>query len=359
MTTAGYGTNLFIDVFRLGDYPYADLEQAGHAYVVYFQAITATDSSGNPSPDNSDAASFLSTYLEDLDTAVADGIKQGAVHIGRAVFDGRFSDLELNNAVTVASPLAETVSHWASLLSHAQSVYGPDAQPLLPLDRRRSGPTGEPSLIPRAGALATLPADPSQGSVQTLQLNFTSAGALEQNVGPLLNAAPVPFRVVGPDSDLNFDPSSYFFFQDNRRCYWVESQKYYWTGSFWSPVAPSDPSTAPYQVSYTFHPFYHPFTRLFWNQLAGGGFDLLYDPDLQQVPDIIDPSYPDVFSFQNGYQPTWRVQWDLADASTTLASSISVSQTAITVTNNIWVPLAGFLRLHRFRDSAGHCGRRH
>ena len=91
-----------------------------------------------------------------------------------------------------------------------------------------------------------------------------------------------------------------------------------------------------------FHPFYHPFTRLFWNQLAGGGFDLLYDPDLQQVPDNVDPSYADVFSFQNGYQPTWRVQWDLADASTTLASSISASQTAITVTNNIWVPSPAF-----------------
>ena len=122
----------------------------------------------------------------------------------------------------------------------------------------------------------------------------------------------------------------------------MESQKYYWTGSFFSPVTPSDPNTVPYQVRYVFHPFYHPFTRLFWNQLAGGGFDLLYDPNLQQTPDNIDPSYSDVFSFQSGYQPTWRVQWDLADASTTLASSISASQTTTTITNNIWVPSPAF-----------------
>jgi hypothetical protein len=92
-------------------------------------------------------------------------------------------------------------------------------------------------------------------------------------------------------------------------------------------------------IGYYFHTFYHPFTRLFWNQLAGGDFDLLYDPNLQQAPDSIDPSYSDVFSFQSGYQPTtWKVEWDLADASTTLASSISASEYTITVTNNIWVP---------------------
>ena len=69
---------------------------------------------------------------------------------------------------------------------------------------------------------------------------------------------------------------------------------------------------------YRFHPFYHPFTRLAWHQLGAGGFDLLYDPSLQLAPDSIDPSYRDVFSFNSTYQPTWRVSWDLADASTRL-----------------------------------------
>jgi len=32
----------------------------------------------------------------------------------------------------------------------------------------------------------------------------TTVSALEQNVGPLLNSASVPFRVVGPDSEIAF-----------------------------------------------------------------------------------------------------------------------------------------------------------
>ena len=60
-------------------------------------------------------------------------------------------------------------------------------------------------------------------------------------------------------------------------------------------------------MRYFFHAFYHPFTRLFWNQLAGGGFDLLYDPELSS-PDQIDPSDADVFSFKRrATSPTWRV----------------------------------------------------
>ncbi|MGH7734118.1 MAG: hypothetical protein ACREOE_10575, partial [Gemmatimonadales bacterium] len=137
---------------------------------------------------------------------------------------------------------------------------------------------------------------------------------LEQGVGPLLTAAPIPARVVGPSSDLGFDPGSYFFFQDNRRCYWVQAQKNYWTGSAWAPITPSYPAGAPYIVKYWFHSFYHPFTGLFWNQLAGGGFDLLYDVNLQQNPDQIEPNGADVFSFNTGYQPVVPpVWWDHDD----------------------------------------------
>ena len=312
----GHGANLFIDVFRLGDFQ-----------------VWNWGWLGNPN---------LNLIIG------ANG--SVAKHLGRAVFNGRFSDLELRNmevpAGTLVTPAGQPPQQMppgynlaVPLLPHAQATYGSDAQVLLPLPDNQADPNlaGDSGLIPQAGALVTLPANPSLGSNQTLQLNFTA-----QNVGPLLNTAPIPFRIVGPNTGLTFDPASYFFFQDNRGCYWVESQKYYWVGSMWSPVPPSDPGNVPHQVRYVFHPFYHPFTRLFWNQLAGGGFDLLYDPDLQQTPDIFDPSYADVFSFQTGYQPTWIVQWDLADASTTLASSISASQTTIAVTNNIWVPSPAF-----------------
>jgi len=269
--SATYGASLLVDVFRLGEY-----------FLAHFQ----------------DSGVFI---FEDPATAQ---------QIGRAIFDGRIGELELRNLPILANGVQ------SAMLDHAQSTYGPSAQPLLPLPDNQADPDlrGEPGLLAQAGALATYPANSGGGPNQTIALNFTSAGSLEQNVGPLLNTAPLPFRVVGPATDLSFDPSSYFFFQDNRRCYFVESSKFYWTGSTWSPVVPSNPGSVPYEVRYVFHPFYHPFTRLLWHQLGSGGFPLLYDRNLQLNPDQVDPSGADVFSFRNAYQPVLsRVRWDHDD----------------------------------------------
>jgi hypothetical protein len=277
-SSGGLGASLLVDVFRLGQYNVWAIP--GSLPVV----VSADEST--------------------------------AVHLGRAVFDGRFNDLELRNMVVPNQSIFGTPFFiGVELLEHAQQTYGPDAQLLLPLPANQADPNlaSEPGLVPKAGALATGRPDPKGGANQTIALNFTSAGALEQNVGPLLNAAPVPFRVVGPVTNLNFDPSSYFFFQDNRRSYYVESQKYYWTGSTWSPVVPSNPGSVPFEVRYVFHRFYHPFTRLFWHQLSSGGFPLLYDRNLQLNPDQIDPSGADMFQFQS-YQPVQsRVRWDHDD----------------------------------------------
>jgi len=277
--TPGYGANLYVDVFRLGDYT-VEVDTFG-----FFIFSITVDIPVDNKPDQ-------------------------AVHIGRAVFDGRFSDLELSN-LPIYEPNAQNQP--SGLLAWAQAAYGPDAKPLLPLSAPDPDLTGEFGLIPQAGALETIPADPTQGSNQTLPLMFMPTGGLD--VGPFLLLATVsmPFRVVGPDTDLSFDPASYFFFEDNRRSYYVESPKFYWTGSAFLPVVPSDPGTVPYETRYDFHVFYHPFTRLFWNQLAGGGFDLLYDPNLQQNPDQIDPSGADVFSFQQTYNPLPPIQWDHDD----------------------------------------------
>ncbi len=297
-TSSGYGPTLFIDVFRQGDYKVSDAP------------LPFADSSGNIT-----WGTFTVPY---------DNTLNSAVQIGRAVFDGRFSDLELRNLVVfingteLRNPTTFNSDVDGHLLTHAQGTYGPDAQPLLPLPDTQADPnlTGELGLVPQAGALATNPRGPSDPA--TIQLTFTSAAALEQDVGPLLKMASVPFRVVGPDSDLAFDPTLYFFYQDNRRCYFVESVRYYQWGSAWLPVPPSNPDTAPFEVRYNFHRFYHPYTRLFWHQLAGGGFPYLYDRNLQLNPDTIDPSGADVFSFQSTYQPfTPRVDWsqgqDLAE----------------------------------------------
>ncbi len=268
--SSGYGANLFVDVFRLGKYMI-----------------------GAGTTPNSGWVEFQ---------------EKEAVQLGRAVFDGRFSDLELNNMDIVYNGTSTV-----GLLTYAQQTYGPDAQTLLPLSAPDSDLISDSGLLPEEGALESAAPDPGQGPNQSIQLNFTSAGALEQNVGALLLTAQIPLRVVGPNSDLNFIPTSYFFFQDNRRCYYVESQKFYWTGSMFSPVVPSYPGTVPYEVRYVFHLFYHPFTRLFWHQLSSGGFDSLYDPNLQSNPDQIDPSGSDQFSFQTNYGPTWRVWWDHDD----------------------------------------------
>jgi hypothetical protein len=159
-----------------------------------------------------------------------------------------------------------------------------------------------------------------------LVLNFTAA-PLEQNAGPLLNKASVPLRIVGPDSDLSFDPASYFFYQDNRRCYYVDTQKYYWTGRTWAPNPPSNPDSAPFEARYFFHRFYHPYTRLIWHQLAGGGFAALYDQNLQLNPDQIDPSHADVFSFKTTYDPVsppvrWGEDNEILDFSASAAYSV-------------------------------------
>jgi len=122
----------------------------------------------------------------------------------------------------------------------------------------------------------------------------------------------------------------------------VESQKYYWTGSFWAPVVPSDPSSAPFKLEYVFH---LSITRL--RGCSGISFrpanSTYSTTGAAAGSDSVDPTYSDVFSFQSGYQPVvMRVSWDHADASTMLAAAITAAQTTITVTTNVWVPSPTF-----------------
>jgi hypothetical protein len=292
----GYGTSLLIDVFRNCTYDASSIITAIEENLAIDVLNQVTNFVG---------ASPVPTV------AVPAPDPTAAVQIGRAVFDGRFSDLELNSDLEViVGGGAENLFTWA------QATYGPEAEGLLPLSSLDPDLTGEPNLLPKDSAQVTSPAASSGGPFPFISLTFTGLSSLNQTPGTLLTTASLPFRLVGPVTDVNpgFDPTSYFFFQDNRRCYYVESQKRYWTGSTFSPVVPSNPATVPYEERYYFHVFYHPFTRLFWHQLASGGFDLLYSPDLQQNPDQIDTSHADVFSFQSGYGPVIPpVWWDHDD----------------------------------------------
>ena len=328
---------------KLFDRPIFDVAQANDTKIVealYTLKLSGDASVGLGNILNIDV--YRQPYWDPVGNSLMDN---EAVHIGRAVFDGRFSDLELSD-LTVRILIDDSGTTSYGLFTWAQQHYGLDAQPLLLLGTPNPLYTGDMGLIPQAGALTTpAVANMLPNAIQpggTLPLAFAST-----DVSPILNTAQIPFRVVVPVTYQEFhgDEGS-FFFQDNHRCYWVETRIIYSsTGATGVQGSYRPTQGTAYQIGYTFHPFYHPFTRLFWNQLESGGFDLLYDPNLQQAPDSIDPGSSDVFSFQNNYQPTaaTQVQWGLADVSTTLASPItSTTQTTITVTNNIWISSPAF-----------------
>jgi Tc toxin complex TcA C-terminal TcB-binding domain/Neuraminidase-like domain/Salmonella virulence plasmid 28.1kDa A protein len=329
----GFGSSLWIDVFRYGDYNARDIaltEQAEDAI-----AALASLESQQRGKDLALTRALIALFKAADAARVAAAMSPRAVQVGRAVFDGRFSDLELNNlSIAIYGQVKE-------LLPYATSTYGPDAQTLLQLASPEPALVGEWGMLPCAGALEALPVA-GAGANQSGLMLFTPASGLDIDLGPTLWTVPLPFRIVGPDTNLSFHPQSHFFFQDSRHSYWVQSDKWYWTGRTFSTKVPKNPERVPYEVRYTFHAFYHPFTRLFWNQLSGGDFSLLYDAQLQLAPDAVDPSYSDVFSFRNAYTPSSWVTWDLADATTTLTASINATQISLKVNDDIWIPKPDF-----------------
>ena len=231
-------------------------------------------------------------------------LQSTAAHIGRAVFDGRFEALQMRSL-----PVILQHSLVGDYLSYAQTHYGRDAEKLTQMQGWDSDLNHDNVLVPETGALVTLAISP--GASQSIPLNFTTTiSPYEQNAGPLLLTAQAPYAVVGPGTDLEFDPANDFFYSDPKRAYFVEAARWYQYGSQWRPVAPSNPSDVPFQLRYTFHRFYHPYTQLFWHEIFNGGLDALYTPALQSSPASVDPSHSDNFSFKATYNPiTGRVRW--------------------------------------------------
>jgi hypothetical protein len=280
-----YGSSLFIDVFRLGRYQVID----------------------------------VNLFFVDIHVPIETG-PNAAVHVGRGGLGGRFEDLELSNPEIA---LQGADDH---LLVHAQGTYGPDAEHLVPLSAADPDLVGEPGTVPKAGALATRPPNPFGGPNQTLPLSFTAI-PLDQSPGTLLQTARVPFRLIGPSDSLAFDPTTYFFYQDGQRCYFVDTERWYWTGSTWSPTPPSNTTNVPFEARYYFHRFYHPYARLLWHQLGSAGFPGIYNTVLQETPDEVDPSHADVFSFQGTYQPVvpivrWGEDNEILDFSSSAAYAV-------------------------------------
>ena len=227
------------------------------------------------------------------------------LQIGRAVFDGRVNALLLRDTAAIIGSALQP-----SYLGYVQRCYGEDAEHLLQLADTDADPPlgGEPGLLPKAGGLMTQPITP--GEPAAIPLTFTSVSAQEQNAGPLLGSAQAPFAVVGPSTDLAFEPASDFVYSDGKRAYYVQSTRYYEYGSQWRPVPPSNPADVPFQIRYMFNRFYHPYTNLFWHEIFNGGLPALYSQALELSPSTVDPANGDAFSFQATYEPTvGLVKW--------------------------------------------------
>ena len=297
-------TDLYVDVFRYGDYTLTaalveGLEQAIAALgdtgpLDFFQALAAGI---EISLDTAQLASLLMNLTEASQFP-------WAIHIGRAVFDGRFDALELLNGLVLVGTTAVN-----GYLNYAQATYGVDAERLIELTGADAPLFGNSGLAPKAGALVTTPV--GGGAPTAIPLDFTATvSPLEQNVGTLLQTAQAPFAVIGPATDLQFDPSNDFIYTDPKRAYYVTATRYYEYGSQWRPIAPSNPADVPFQIRYRFQRFYHPYTHLFWHEIFNGGLPTLYSPALQASPATVDPSQGDTFSFQGTYNPVvGRVSW--------------------------------------------------
>lgn len=242
------------------------------------------------------------TYFGRLKLDVS--VQSTAEHIGRAVFDGRFEALQMRSLGVMLQGMLI-----GNYLAYAQAHYGHEAEKLTELSGVDGDLLHDAALVPKTGALVTLPIVP--GASSSIPLNFnTAVSPYEQNAGPLLWTAQAPYAVVGPDTDLQFDPSNDFIYSDHKRAYFVEAVRWYEYGSQWRPVAPSNPSQVPFQIRYTFHRFYHPYTNLFWHEIFKGGLPALYQSALQASPASADPSYTNPFSFPGTYSPVaTRVRW--------------------------------------------------
>ena len=307
---AGNRTDMFIDVFRLGDY--GDLT----GFIEWAAALGHATPGSALSVDPAQIAELLA------DPQLASSmVTSTALHIGRAVFDGRVDTLLLRDTAAIVGSTLEP-----SYLNYAQANYGVDAEKLTELSDPDAALTGESSLLPKAGALVTTPI--GGGATTAIPLNFTTTvSPQEQNIGPLLNTAEAPYAVIGPATDLEFDPSNDFVYTDPKRAYYVEATRYYEYGSQWRPVAPSNPADVPYQIRYSFQRFYHPYTHLFWHEIFNAGLPALYSPALQASPATVDPSQGDNFSFQATYGPVvGRVSWgedgEIIDFSRSAAYSV-------------------------------------
>ena len=112
-----------------------------------------------------------------------------ATQIGRAAFDGRINALELRDTSVSLSGSVQ----W-NYFDYAQQKYGADARPLLPLPANQTDDdlTGEPHLVPEAGALVTEP----QGRMGPSSIPLSLPGVALPRRTAAICWKPLPCRCV-------------------------------------------------------------------------------------------------------------------------------------------------------------------
>ena len=127
--------------------------------------------------------------------------------------------------------------------------------------------------------------------------NSSRANVLEKSqTRTLLNGAIAPFDIVASQHRIRFDTADWgqvpFFYQDPKRVYFIKPEvEEILIGS----------KQALQRYTYTFYPFYHPYTALFMRELRRSGVEGLLNRRIQTTPQNYYPG--NSFDFDS-YKPT-------------------------------------------------------
>jgi hypothetical protein len=222
-------------------------------------------------------------------------------HLGRAVFSGRFDELQLRN------PNIDARVGERRLRARARELYGPRAADLNPVPtppRELAILDGflapEPGTrVERGGLVARSP------SGVPMPLRFE----LGMNLGTLLGTVPTPFRVMGRATDVPLNPRAPFVLMEPRRSWFMERRRITRFITIRLPGTRLEVQVPYITELHGMQRFDHPFVRTFRHVLASSGFDAFFRPALQRDPRAV-LAEPDPFHLPSVYAPNaTRVQW--------------------------------------------------
>lgn len=203
-------------------------------------------------------------------------------HSSQFVFDGDVVEVRLKNV--------------NNALWTVRAGYGLDGR------RHRDLPVPASSLVLPAGAKYRHGALVARDSAPTGPLHtLAETGGARLDQGELLKKPGANWALVVSHQDPQQSADRPFAYQDDRRTYLIDPQRWWLDGSGVTTVAPPSPSQGAYYYAHRFAPMHHPLTGLLARELLGGGVDRIYQRRLQVAP----WTYPSVtpFSFGTTYKP--------------------------------------------------------